>query len=338
MNFLTEIQEAGYRLNDAMAYNFRCTSNTRKDCSNLDARALSYHSYGLAVDINVVSNPELRYYPDSTQGILTACAMPMKTNIPQWVVQTAQKWGLLWGGYGWSGGCASPMASKSSILRDPMHFEFRGSVEDAFAIARFNGVQFDDPAAQSPDAGNTDPLDGKTVKRVHGADRFGSAAATASFWPSTETVYLATGTNFPDSLAAGVTAARVDAPVLLVTADAVPASTMEQLSRLRPRTVYVAGGPAVISDAVVATASSAVSATLGQGDTGDGSERHPSVRSDALRNRRTPHPSVVVPRSLECGLDREWPGLPGSADRVGGRSGVRPALRDDRRSAASRSE
>jgi putative cell wall-binding protein len=264
MGFLTEVQEAGYRLNDAMAYNFRCTSNSRKDCANLDARSLSYHSYGLAVDINVVSNPEIRYYPDSTQGILTACAMPMKTNIPQWVVQTAQKWGLLWGGYGWSGGCASPMASKSSVIRDPMHFEFRGSVDDAFAIARFNGVDVQDPRVQNPEVGapTPDPLGGKTVKRVHGPDRFGSAAATASFWPTTETVYLATGTNFPDSLAAGVTAARVDAPVLLVTADAVPASTEEQLSRLRPRTIYVAGGPAVISDAVVAAVKQSTGANV----------------------------------------------------------------------------
>ncbi len=264
MGFLTEIQDAGYRLNDAMAYNFRCTSNSRKDCANLDARSLSYHSYGLAVDINVVSNPEIRYYPDSTQGILTACAMPMKTNIPQWVVQTAQKWGLLWGGYGWSGGCASPMASKSSVIRDPMHFEFRGSVDDAFAIARFNGVDVQDPRVQSPEVGapTPDPLAGKTVKRVHGPDRFGSAAATASFWPNTETVYLATGTNFPDSLAAGVTAARVDAPVLLVTADSVPASTQEQLSRLRPRTVYVAGGPAVISDAVIASVKQSTGANV----------------------------------------------------------------------------
>lgn len=255
MGFLTDIQAAGYRINDAMAYNYRCTSNTRKDCSSLDARSLSYHSYGLALDINVAANPEVRYYPDSTQGILTACAMPMKTDMPQWVVQTAQKWGLLWGGYGWSGGCASPKASKANILRDPMHFEFRGSVDDAFAIARFNGVAFDDPSAPDPAATpdpTPDPLGGKTVKRIHGPDRFGSAAATASYWTSTETVYVATGTNFPDSLAAGVTAARVGAPVLLVTTDAVPAATEEQLVRLKPRTIYVAGGPNVVSDAVIA--------------------------------------------------------------------------------------
>ena len=255
MGFLSEIQESGYRISDAMAYNYRCTSNSRKDCANLDSRSLSYHSYGLAVDINVVKNPEIRYYPDSTQGILTACAMPMKTDIPQWVVQTAQKWGLLWGGYGWSGGCASPMASKSNVIRDPMHFEFRGSVDDALAIARFNGVDVIDPRVpESTDGdGSPDSPTAKTVRRVHGADRFASAAATATFWSATETVYLATGTNFPDSLAAGVTAARVDAPVLLVTADSVPNSTRDQLIRLAPRTVYVAGGPAVIGDEVIAT-------------------------------------------------------------------------------------
>jgi hypothetical protein len=64
----------------------------------------------------------------------------MATNIPQWVVQIAEKWGLLWGGYGWSGGCATSATIKSSVIRDPMHFEFRGSVEDAVKIASVNGV------------------------------------------------------------------------------------------------------------------------------------------------------------------------------------------------------
>ncbi len=32
----------------------------------------------------------------------------MTTDIPRWVVQTAEKWGLYWGGYGWNSGCMSP--------------------------------------------------------------------------------------------------------------------------------------------------------------------------------------------------------------------------------------
>jgi len=137
--FLGEIQVSGYRITDAIGYNFRCTSNTRKDCVGLTSASLSNHSWGLAIDINVGANPEVRYLP-TADSPSTACSVPMATNMPQWVVQTAEKWGLLWGGYGWSGGCATPATVKSNVIRDPMHFEFRGSVEDAVIIAAANGV------------------------------------------------------------------------------------------------------------------------------------------------------------------------------------------------------
>ena len=135
--FLGEVQANGYRITDVGGYNFRCTSNSRKDCAGLDASSLSNHAWGLAIDINAGANPETRYTP--VDGTASACATPMVTNIPQWVVQTAEKWGLLWGGYGWSGGCSSPSAMKASILRDPTHFEFRGTTEEAVAIAAANG-------------------------------------------------------------------------------------------------------------------------------------------------------------------------------------------------------
>ena len=244
--FLGEIQDAGYRITDAMAYNYRCTSNTRKDCSGLDARSLSFHAWGLAVDINVSANTEFRYYPDPAVGG-SACATPMKTDIPQWVVQTAEKWGLLWGGYGWNGGCASPSSSKSNILRDPMHFEFRGTPEQAIAIARFNGVVIAEPVDPTIVTNAT----GKNVSRVSGEDRFASAAATADFWSSASTVFVANGTSFPDALAAGVAAAGLNVPLLLVTSTSVPDSTKAQLSRLKPKSIIVAGGPASVSDQVL---------------------------------------------------------------------------------------
>ena len=58
--------------------------------------------------------------------------------MPQWVIQTAEKWGLYWGGYGWSGGCSSPDQFKTSSSRDPMHFEFNGSIDQARAIMCHN--------------------------------------------------------------------------------------------------------------------------------------------------------------------------------------------------------
>jgi len=132
IGFLTEIQARGYKIyNGTGAYSFRCTASTRKDCRGLTRSSLSNHAYGLAADINTSQNPM-----QTQTGIdgASSCQTPIKTDMPRWVIQTAEKWGLYWGGYGWSGGCSSPEQFKTSSSRDPMHFEFNGSVEQANAI------------------------------------------------------------------------------------------------------------------------------------------------------------------------------------------------------------
>jgi hypothetical protein len=133
--FVAEIQQRGYTIGDAGMYVFRCTASTRKDCAGLTRSSLSNHAYGLALDINTAKNPLKTYY--GTNGA-TACQTPIQTDIPQWVVQVAEKWGLYWGGYGWSSGCTSPSQVKSSASRDPMHFEFNGTVVQAQAILDHN--------------------------------------------------------------------------------------------------------------------------------------------------------------------------------------------------------
>ncbi len=144
MGFLAEVQARGYLIQGGTgAYVYRCTASTRKDCSGLTRAALSNHAYGLATDINTVQNPMKTYY-----GIngATACQTPMQTDMPQWMIQVAEKWGLYWGGYGWSSGCSSPSQVKSSASRDPMHFEFNGTPAQAAAILRYNvggGACFD---------------------------------------------------------------------------------------------------------------------------------------------------------------------------------------------------
>jgi peptidoglycan hydrolase-like protein with peptidoglycan-binding domain len=133
--FLREVVARGYRITDVGSYVFRCTSNSRKSCEGLTRRNLSNHSWGLAVDMNTAANPELTY-----RGVdgASACATPMQSDIPRWVVEVAEKWGLYWGGYGWGGGCTSPSQQRSSVLRDTMHFEFRGTPAQAAAIVSFN--------------------------------------------------------------------------------------------------------------------------------------------------------------------------------------------------------
>lgn len=91
------------------------------------------------------------------------------------------------------------------------------------------------------------------VSRLAGADRFGTAAAVsaATFAPGVAVVYVATGDNFPDALAAGPAAAHRDAPVLLVRSNRIPDPTAAELGRLRPGAIRVVGGTGVISDGVL---------------------------------------------------------------------------------------
>ena len=135
--FITEINQAGYGVQDVGSYAFRCTASTRKDCAELGSDSLSNHAWGLAMDMNTNANPMLSYRAAVSGG--SACAVPMKTDIPRWVVQAAQRWGLYWGGYSWSSGCKSPSDNVSSTTRDPMHFEFNGNISQARAIIARNG-------------------------------------------------------------------------------------------------------------------------------------------------------------------------------------------------------
>jgi putative cell wall-binding protein len=88
---------------------------------------------------------------------------------------------------------------------------------------------------------------GYVVVRYAGADRYGTALAVADALGDPSTVMLATGTNFPDALAAGPAAESVGGVVLLTDGTALPASTSAYLVA-HPGKVYAIGGPAVIAD------------------------------------------------------------------------------------------
>jgi subtilisin family serine protease len=91
-----------------------------------------------------------------------------------------------------------------------------------------------------------------SVDRLHGPNRYATAAAiSAEFYsPEVDTVYVTTGTNFPDALSVGPVAGARGAPVLLVNSG-VPGPTRNELIRLQPAEIVVIGGPSVISEAVV---------------------------------------------------------------------------------------
>jgi putative cell wall-binding protein len=93
---------------------------------------------------------------------------------------------------------------------------------------------------------------GGTVRRIGGSSRFDTAGrvATDAFPGGVDLIYLATGSQFPDALAAAAAAGGRNAPVLLTQATALPRETADALARLRPRRVIIVGGQNAVSDAV----------------------------------------------------------------------------------------
>jgi len=93
-----------------------------------------------------------------------------------------------------------------------------------------------------------------TVTRVSGGDRYTTAVAISQYgFPtngSAAVVFVATGLNFPDALAAGAAAAHLGGPVLLVPGTTLPQAVADEILRLHPATIAVVGGTAVVAPSV----------------------------------------------------------------------------------------
>jgi len=88
---------------------------------------------------------------------------------------------------------------------------------------------------------------GYVVTRYSGATRFDTAVQVAGALGNPGTVLLATGTNFPDALSAGVAAVKAGGVVLLTNGPTLPSATSAYL-QAHPGTVYAVGGPASSAD------------------------------------------------------------------------------------------
>ena len=96
---------------------------------------------------------------------------------------------------------------------------------------------------------------GLTVRRVFGANRYEtSRKLIAQFAPPSEELYLATGRNYPDALAAAAAAGTANAPVLLVngSASSLDAGSAALIAERGVQTVYIAGGTGVVSGGIQA--------------------------------------------------------------------------------------
>jgi putative cell wall-binding protein len=94
-----------------------------------------------------------------------------------------------------------------------------------------------------------------TVTRIGGADRYETSRNIVDYaFGSTgaSRVYVATGTNFPDALAAGAAAGGMDSAVILVDgrATSIDAATTALIRKLAPNDAAIAGGPVSVSTGI----------------------------------------------------------------------------------------
>ncbi|WP_347350547.1 cell wall-binding repeat-containing protein [Intrasporangium sp.] len=148
-------------------------------------------------------------------------------------------------------------AAAAGALGGPVLLTERGSLPSATAdelrrlqprrIVVLGGTAVVSTAVQRRLAGYAD-----TVERDAGTDRYRTATEVSrqAFDPGVPVAYIATGTNFPDALAAGPAGGTLGGPVLLVTRNSVPSATAAELRRLAPKRVVVIGDTSVVSAAV----------------------------------------------------------------------------------------
>ncbi|WP_370326560.1 cell wall-binding repeat-containing protein [Euzebya sp.] len=89
---------------------------------------------------------------------------------------------------------------------------------------------------------------GYVVVRVAGTDRYATAVAIAEHLGSPEVVFQATGTDFPDAMAAGPAAAASGGAVLLTAGDQQSPATAAYLASHGEATRYAVGGAAAAAD------------------------------------------------------------------------------------------
>lgn len=86
------------------------------------------------------------------------------------------------------------------------------------------------------------------VERLAGADRYQTAIAISKKFPDTASrVFIATGTAFPDALSVSATAALFASPLLLVQPNAIPAGVVNEIKRISPNEIVIAGGTGAVS-------------------------------------------------------------------------------------------
>lgn len=167
---------------------------------------------------------------------------------------------VLASGYGWAD--ALPASALAGAIDGPLLLTAKDSVpaEVTTELKRLGTVKVyivGGEAVVAPAVKTQLEASGLTVERVSGATRYETSEKIArkvqALDPGAgDTVFIATGVNFPDALAASSLAAKTHHPILLTRKEALPTETKAALAFLDPSKAYVLGGIGAVSAAVQA--------------------------------------------------------------------------------------
>ncbi|ANS79182.1 N-acetylmuramoyl-L-alanine amidase [Serinicoccus hydrothermalis] len=134
------------------------------------------------------------------------------------------------------------------------------------------------------------------TERLAGSNRYETAVQVSqSHAENADVVFLASGRDYPDALAAAAAAGMEDASVLLTRPDLLPGATSEELARLSPETVYVIGGDAAVSDDVAGAAGASAGEVVRLG----GTNRYGTAAAVAGEFFPTPGPGAFLATGTE---------------------------------------
>jgi putative cell wall-binding protein len=154
------------------------------------------------------------------------------------------------------------------------------------------------------------------VVRRYGSDRFRTAVEISrDYWPAlgAEAAVLATGLQFPDALAAGPVAAAMGGPLLLVHGGP-PHPAYEEIVRIDPARVVLAGGEGALPAAVKNAAEALFTGPLTTPPSAARTEAQPTptVPEDLLQLQEPPQPTDEPYIEQEDPRSTELPWLEGS--------------------------
>lgn len=209
------------------------------------------NDYGYSVEFTVGADGTLTEFETTSTctvyGMLSqTIVMPWPIEHPPVRVQAGEPFSVEWSIDTDTAGASSNFTFAGVIAADGTA---TGTGEAGMDLPVLNCAANDFTWSASTGGVTPEPSPLPAPKRLAGENRYATSVAISerSFPSAAPVVYLASGTSFPDGLAAGPAAAHQGGPVLLTQRDTVSQAVLDEIERLDPETVVIVGGTPSVS-------------------------------------------------------------------------------------------